>query len=105
MSTAAGQDSRADSEAGTVYMVHSDTPYKPARHYTGKPATDLEGRLADHAASRGARLTQVQLAAGGSWRLASAGPGTRDRETQLKERGACRRCGVCMAGAEPEAGA
>ena len=91
-------------EQGVCYTLHFDPPYPPhanaaegaqvARHYTGF-ATDLDTRLAEHAAGRGARLTQVQLAAGGSWRLASAEPGTRDREAQLKERGATRRCQIC----------
>jgi hypothetical protein len=68
-------------------------------------AKDLDARLADHEAGRGARLTQVQLAAGGTWRLASAEPGTRDLEAQRKERGASRRCQICRAEAqaEPEA--
>jgi hypothetical protein len=111
-------------EQGVVYTLHFDPPYPPypppgleaerpqiAKHYTGF-ATDLDARLAEHAAGRGARLTQVQLAAGGSWRLASAEPGTRDREAQLKERGASRGCPICEAGRglarqaerEPEAG-
>jgi hypothetical protein len=46
---------------------------------------------------RGARLTQVQREAGGTWVVANVEPGTRDRETQLKERGASRRCSVCKA--------
>ena len=89
-------------EQGVCYTLHFDPPYPPdapkgaqvARHYTGF-ATDLDARLAEHAAGRGATLTQVQLAAGGSWRLASVEPGTRDREAQLKERGATRRCQIC----------
>jgi hypothetical protein len=40
MSTAAEQDGGTGTEAGTVYIVHFDTPYKHARHYTGW-ATDL----------------------------------------------------------------
>ena len=89
-------------EPGVVYTLHFDPPYPPhaqegaqvARHYTGW-ARDLAARLADHAAGRGARLTQVQLAAGGTWRLASAEPGTRDLEARRKERGATRRCKIC----------
>lgn len=66
--------------AGTKGLVDAVVPpYPPdapegaqiAKHYTGW-APELESRLADHAAGRGARLTQVQLAVGGSWRLASA---------------------------------
>ena len=108
---------RPATEQGLVYTLHFDPPYPPqapegaqvARHYTGW-AKDLDARLADHEAGRGARLTQVQLAAGGTWRLASAEPGTRDLEAQRKERGASRRCQICRAEAqaepeaEPEAG-
>ncbi len=108
---------RPASQQGTVYTLHFDPPYPPgategaqvARHYTGW-TRDLDARLADHEAGEGARLTQVQLAAGGTWRLASAEPGTRDLEAQRKERGASRRCPICRAEAqaepeaEPEAG-
>ena len=98
---------------GIVYTLHFDPAYKPsadppayktAGHYTGW-AADLDGRLAEHEAGQGARLTQVQLAAGGSWRLASAEPGTRARERQLKQHSAGRRCNICKAEAqagEPE---
>jgi len=69
----------------------------------------LAERLAEHEAGSGARLTQVQLGAGGTWRLASVEPGGRLRERQLKQHGAARRCPICIAGAdlaepEPEAG-
>jgi len=106
---------------GVVYTLHFDPPYSPsadapayktAGHYTGW-AADLDSRLAEHEAGRGARLTQVQRAAGGSWRLASAEPGTRTRERQLKQHSAARRCQICKDEAqaakpepepEPEAG-
>ena len=97
-----------------VYLLHFDPPYTPApdaprykqaAHYTG---TSLERRLAErlaeHEAGAGARLTQVQLSAGGTWRLASVEPGGRSRERQLKQHGAARRCPICQAQAEPEAG-
>ena len=101
---------------GVVYTLHFDPPYRPsadapayktAGHYTGW-AAGLESRLAEHEAGRGARLTQVQLDAGGSWRLASAEPGTRSRERQLKRHSAGRRCQICKIEAqagepEPEA--
>lgn len=64
----------------------------------------LAERLTDHALGRGARLTQVQRDAGGTWVLASVEDATQDRETQLKERGAARRCGVCKAARDLEAG-
>jgi len=75
-------------------------------HYTGWA---LEGRLpyrlTDHALGRGARLTQLQREAGGSWVLADVEHGvTRDREHQLKYRGASRRCGVCRAERAVESG-
>ena len=94
-------------EQGWVYTLHLDPPLGHARHYTGF-GKDLEARLDAHARGEGARLTQVQLERGGTWRLASAEPGTRDREAQLKERGATRRCLICRdeaeaADPEPEA--
>jgi len=99
---------------GWVYTLHLDPPLRHAKHYTGwrkqveGQEADVGHRLAEHAAGQGARLTQVQLARGGSWRLAAVEPGTRDRETQLKERGASRRCQICKNEAqagdqEPEA--
>ena len=93
---------------GVVYTLHFDPPYMPspdappyktAGHYTGW-AADLEKRLAEHEAGRGARLTQVQAAAGGTWRLAAVEPGTRVRERQLKAHGASRRCPICKAEAQ-----
>lgn len=82
--------------AGTVYLLHFETPYKHARHYTGW-ALDLNARLADHAAGRGARLLTVIQAAGITWTLARTWPGAgRGRERQLKRQGgASRRCPLC----------
>jgi hypothetical protein len=102
----------------------SDTPARFSCHLTcdkGRPAPGRtrtncrqvqqwaeEGRLArrltDHALGRGARLTQVQRDAGGTWVVADVQPGTRDREQQLKERGAARRCSVCKATRDIESG-
>ena len=88
-----------------TYTLHFDPPYEPypgapaykcAGHYTGSTFEHrLAERLAEHEAGRGARLTQVQREAGGTWRLASVEPGGRDRERQLKQRGAARRCEIC----------
>ncbi len=96
-----------------VYTLHFDPPYKPAPdaprykqagHYTGKAREfRLPERLAEHEAGQGARLTQVQLRAGGTWRLASVEPGGRARERQLKQHGAARRCPICKADARAEA--
>jgi predicted GIY-YIG superfamily endonuclease len=120
---AAGERGGASLNHSVVYTLHFIPPYTPyvdaprykcAAHYTGW-ADNLQRRLAEHAAGQGARLTQVQVEAGGSWRLAAAEPGTRFRERQLKARGAARRCPICKAeakieaaakpGAEPEAAA
>jgi hypothetical protein len=89
-------------QQGMVYTLHLDPPTKHAAHYTGW-SSDLDAELARHADGRGARLLQVQLAAGGTWRVADVEPGTRDREQQLNERGAARRCSICKFEREPEA--
>jgi predicted GIY-YIG superfamily endonuclease len=70
---------------GTVYLIHLDTPYRHARHYTGW-TTDLDARLEAHRDGRGARLMEVIKAAGISWRLARTWPGGRDRERAIKDR-------------------
>jgi predicted GIY-YIG superfamily endonuclease len=89
-----------------VYTLHFDPPYEPyagapayktAGHYTGKTLESrLEQRLAEHENGQGARLTQVQREAGGTWRLASVEPGGADRERQLKQHSAARRCPICQ---------
>lgn len=88
---------RTEAPAGLVYLVHFTEPYRHARHYTGWTA-DLESRLAEHQAGRGARLLQVITQAGIGWTLARTWPGTRARERQLKRQGgASRRCPICRA--------
>jgi predicted GIY-YIG superfamily endonuclease len=89
---------------GTVYLLHFDRPYKHARHYCGW-ASDVDARLAEHAAGRGARLLQVVQAAGIGWSLARTWPGvTRVRERQIKNQGgASRYCPAC--GIRPRTGA
>jgi hypothetical protein len=98
-------------QVGDVYTLHLWPPFgvpgvQQSGHYTG---WTLEGglpyRLTDHALGRGARLTQLQREAGGSWVLANVEHGvTRDREHQLKYRGASRRCEVCKAQRDLECG-
>jgi predicted GIY-YIG superfamily endonuclease len=82
---------------GTVYLLHFTEPYQHARHYLGW-AEDVEARLADHAAGRGARLLAVVQSAGIDWRLARTWEGTRARERQIKRQGglsrSCPLCGV-----------
>lgn len=60
--------------------------------------------MTEHRRGKGARLTEVQVEAGGSFVLADVQPGTADRETQLKYRGASRRCNVCRAERDVQAG-
>ncbi|WP_433734908.1 hypothetical protein ACQP0C_41690 (plasmid) [Nocardia sp. CA-129566] len=80
---------------GTVYLLHFKRPYRHARHYTGW-TTDLDARLAEHRAGRGARLLAVIGQAGIEWTLARTWDGTRRRERQLKSAGgAARRCPLC----------
>jgi predicted GIY-YIG superfamily endonuclease len=82
---------------GTIYLIHFSTPYKHAAHYMGW-AEDLESRLADHHAGRGARLMAVIKAAGIGWKLTRTWKGDRYRERQLKNQGSskrhCPECGV-----------
>ena len=81
---------------GTVYLLHFNIPFGHAKHYTGWTG-DLSLRLAEHAAGRGARLTEVVAAAGITWTLARTWPGkTRGDERRLKNQGgASRRCPLC----------
>lgn len=93
-----------------VYTLHFDPRYEPypgapaykcAGHYTGRTFEDrLPTRLVEHEQGRGARITQVQRDAGGTWRLASVEPGGADRERQLKQHSATRRCPICKTEAE-----
>ena len=98
-------------QVGDVYTLHLWPPFgtpgvQQSGHYTGWALKGkLPYRLTDHALGRGARLTQLQREAGGSWVLADVERGvTRDREHQLKYRGASRRCGVCRAERDVESG-
>ena len=82
----------------TVYLLHFDAPISDrhtCQHYLGY-AGDLAARLAEHAAGRGARLTQVALERGIGWKLAATWPGDRSTERRLKNR-KCgpRLCPVC----------
>jgi predicted GIY-YIG superfamily endonuclease len=83
-----------------VYLLHFDTPYKHAKHYTGF-ANNLTGRLAHHANGTGARLTQVVRAAGIGWKLARVWEDAdRTTERRIKNRKhAPLLCPVCNPGA------
>jgi predicted GIY-YIG superfamily endonuclease len=90
-----------DPGAGTIYLIHLDTPYKHARHYTGW-TTDLPARLQAHREGRGARLMEVITQAGITWRLARTWPGGRSRERAIKDRHeAPRLCPECTAPPRP----
>ena len=82
--------------SGVVYLVHFTQPYRHARHYTGWTA-NLDSRLAEHQAGRGARLLQVITQAGIDWTLARTWQGTRKRERLKRQGGASRRCPICRA--------
>ena len=85
---------------GVGHLVRFTQPYRHARHYTGWTA-DLDSRLAEHHAGRGARLLQVITQAGIKWTLARTWQGTRKRERRLKHQGgASRRCPICRADRE-----
>ena len=100
-----------------IYLLHFTrriNPSRPAQHYLGY-ADDIAQRLAEHAAGRGARLTQVALERGIPWALVRTweGPGAdRTRERRMKRwkhadrlcplcgsRGRCRKGGGAPAGA------
>jgi predicted GIY-YIG superfamily endonuclease len=86
---------------GTVYLIHFDTPYSHARHYTGW-TRDLDARLAQHQAGRGARLMEVITDAGISWHVARTWPGDRTRERAIKDRHeAPKLCPDCTPRPEP----
>jgi predicted GIY-YIG superfamily endonuclease len=74
-----------DPAPGTVYLIHFDTAYKHARHYTGW-TTDLDARLQAHRDGRGARLMEIVTQAGITWQLARTWAGERDRERAIKNR-------------------
>jgi predicted GIY-YIG superfamily endonuclease len=82
--------------ARTIYLLHlTPGPYRHARHYLGS-ADNLRQRLREHAAGRGARLTQVVREAGIGWVLARTWRGSRTDERRLKQTKAVPRlCPIC----------
>jgi predicted GIY-YIG superfamily endonuclease len=105
MSTAPEDAEPGDSgRAGLVYLIHFDTAYKHARHYTGF-TTDLPDRMEDHRKGRGARLMEVIKEAGISWRVVRTWPGTKDLERAIKDRHeAPRLCPECTPNPRPVTG-
>lgn len=75
---------------GTVYLLHFDRPISPDH------SRSLAERLADHAAGRGARLTQVARERGIGWQCVKTWEGTRGDERRFKNRKqAPRYCPIC----------
>lgn len=81
---------------GVIYLIHFDEPYKHAKHYLGW-TTDLDARLTEHAAGRGANLMKVIKDAGIGWQVARTWLGDRHLERKLKNWGVARnkRCPLC----------
>jgi hypothetical protein len=90
-----------DQEGNKAYYQH-------AGHYLGFAGRDeddliaLEARLEEHRAGRGARLTQVAVAAGLTFKVTRTWKGTRGTERLLKEtwHSGVRLCPDCTPGAE-----
>ena len=78
-----------------VYLLHFVPAYRHAKHYLGTCA-DLAARLREHAHGAGARLTQVQIDAGGTWVLARVWVGGRRKEAALKRyHSGVKLCPIC----------
>lgn len=91
-----GFETRVFNVCGTIYLLHFDRPFGHACHYTGI-TSNLDARLAAHAAGRGARLLAAVADAGIGWTLAGTWAGDRHAERAFKRQGgACRRCPVCL---------
>lgn len=102
----ARRPAQPDPEAGKVYRLHYLPWYGPdgrpgMGHYTGGAvglradgSDGLSGRLNDHAQGRGANVTQVQIANGGTWAVADVMPGGHDTEVS-KKHNASRDCSWC----------
>lgn len=83
----------------TAYLVHFSRPLRHARHYIGVTTRvdDIEARLAEHRAGRGARICAVAVAEGIDLVLARTWPNVPWRyEVRLKAQGgASRLCPLC----------
>lgn len=80
-----------------VYLLHFDRPISPkhtCQHYIGS-AEDLETRIAEHRAGRGARLTQVAAQRGIQFTVVRTWPGGRTLERKLKDQHGRRLCPIC----------
>lgn len=83
------------SSIGIIYLLHLEQPFGHSKHYTGW-TINLENRLSEHRAGRGARLLELCGASGIGFQVARTWTGTRARERALKRQGgARRRCPIC----------
>lgn len=80
---------------GTVYLLCFEQPFGHAHHYCGW-ASDLDGRLAHHAAGTGANLLRHVAAAGIGWTLVRTWGADKTFERRVKRQGGlarvCPRC-------------
>lgn len=84
----------------TAYLLHFDRPFKHARHYIGvTKRDDLDKRINEHRAGRGAVLVRFAVRAGIKIEVARIWcDATFGFEVTLKKRGgAARMCPLCKA--------
>lgn len=78
-----------------TYLIHFDENFKHARHYSGY-TLDLEKRLNEHRAGRGAKLLKAVNGAGIGWRVVRVWLDGRGREKFIKRcKNNPRFCPVC----------
>ncbi|NCC31138.1 MAG: endonuclease [Chloroflexia bacterium] len=86
-----------------VYLLHFDAPISDkhtTRHYLGY-AGNLKQRLDEHATGFGARLTQVALERGITWRCVRTWDGDRQLERKMKNwKNGPKLCPLCNAQAQ-----
>lgn len=81
---------------GTVYLLHFDRPLNGYSHYMGW-TMDVEKRIKDHRAGRGAILTRRLKRARIGFQVARTWPGDRKLERRLKKlRQARKLCPICQ---------
>ncbi len=92
-----------DGDAGTVYLLHFQRPYRHARHYLGW-TSDLPRRVAQHRRGlSGARLMEVVHAAGIAFVVARTWPGDRTLERRKKGQGGRgKMCPICKLARQAE---
>jgi predicted GIY-YIG superfamily endonuclease len=87
---------------GDVYLIHFHSPISPkhtCQHYIGYADNGVGRRLDEHAAGRGARLTEVAKERGIGFRVVRTWENVdRNFERQLKRRKMANRyCPICQA--------